>query len=215
MKKGFSTISTPQCEDRERKAGSGVAIVTYYAESVHLIYFSVFQSDHRRANRYSTWQPREWLPLIAPRIVVEWVNNQRSPHLPPQREIGETLSPPSEGKKPWNGLPIPENGQWIWQVRIEIGTCPSPFPLPNPIAGPAPWGALAKTPSSKRVLRERSVRSGSRSQCGQPAPSRADSACFTPTQTTHRLCVSPLVIKLGQGGTHCLYCELLSPFLDL
>ncbi len=70
-------------------------------------------------------------------------------------------------------------------------------------------------PSSKRVLRERSVRSGSRSQCGQPAPSRADSACFTPKQTTHRLCVSPLVIKRGQGGTHCLYCELLSPFLDL
>ncbi len=82
-------------------------------------------------------------------------------------------------------------------------------------AGPAPWGALAKTPSSKRVLREQSVRSGSRSQCGQPAPSRADSACFTPKQTTHRLCVSPLVIKRGQGGTHCLYCELLSPFLDL
>ncbi len=36
-------------------------------------------------------------------------------------------------------------------------------------AGPAPWGALAKTPSSKRALRERSVWIGSRSQCGQPA----------------------------------------------
>ncbi len=82
-------------------------------------------------------------------------------------------------------------------------------------AGPAPRGALVNAPSSKRALRERSVRSGSRSQCGQPASSRADSACFTPKQTTHRLCVSPLVIKRGQGGTHCLYCELLSPFLDL
>ncbi len=49
-KKAFSTISTPQCEDRERKAGSGVEVVTYYAESVHLAYFAALQSDHRRAN---------------------------------------------------------------------------------------------------------------------------------------------------------------------
>ncbi len=82
-------------------------------------------------------------------------------------------------------------------------------------AGPAPWGALAKTPSLKRVLRERSVWIGSRSQCGQPAYSKADSACFAPKQTTHRLCVSPLVMKRGQGVTHCLYCEPLSPLFDL
>ncbi len=137
MKTGSSTISTPQCGDRERKAGSGVEVVTYYAESVHLIYFSVFQSDYRWANRCSTWQLQEWLPLIAPHIVgIEWANSQCSPHLPPRREIGEALSPPSEGKKPQNGLPIPENGQWILQVRIEIGTRPSPFPLPNPTTSP-------------------------------------------------------------------------------
>ncbi len=149
MKRGFSTISTPQCGDRERNAGSGVEVVTYYTESVHLIYFSVFQSDYRRANRCSTWQLHEWLPLIAPRIGgIEWANNQRSPHLPPRRKIGEALRPPSEGKKPQNGLPIPENGQWIWQVRMEIGTRPSPFPLPNPIASPT--NAAAAPPQQKR-----------------------------------------------------------------
>ncbi len=82
-------------------------------------------------------------------------------------------------------------------------------------AGPAPRGALAKTPSSKRAFRERSVCIGSRSQCGQPASSKANSACFAPKQTTHRLCVSPLVMKREQGVTHCLYCEPLSPLLDL
>ncbi len=50
---------------------------------------------------------------------IEWANNQRSPHLPPRRKIGEALTPPSEGKKLQNGLPKPENGQWIWQVRMK------------------------------------------------------------------------------------------------
>ncbi len=62
--------------------------------------------------------------------------------------IGEALSPPSEGKKPQNGLPFPENGQWIWQVRIEIGTRPSPFPLPNPTASPT--NSAATPPQRKR-----------------------------------------------------------------
>ncbi len=48
---------------------------------------------------------------------------------------------------------------------------------------------LVKTPSSKKAFRERS-----HSQWGQSPPSRADSACFSPNQTTHKLCVSLLVL---------------------
>ncbi len=73
---GFSTISTPQCGDQEKKAGSGAEVVTYYAESIHLISFSAVRSDSWRANQCSTWRPCEWLPLITPHIGgIEWANN--------------------------------------------------------------------------------------------------------------------------------------------
>ncbi len=49
-----------------------------------------------------------------------------------------------------------------------------------------------KTPL-KIIFREQNVQSRSHSQCRQSDPSRADSACFTPSQTTHKLGISPLV----------------------
>ncbi len=81
--------------------------------------------------------------------------------------------------------------------KKEDRACPSSFLPSDPSAiptstatapprartGPVPRGTLVKAPSSKRAFQERSVRSGSRSQCGQSAPSRDDSACFTPNQT--------------------------------
>ncbi len=74
---------------------------------------------------------------------------------------------------------------------------PSAFPTSTGTAPPPPRrGTRVKAPSSKRAFRERSVCSGSHSQCGQsppPPPSRADSAYFPPNQTTHTLCVSPLI----------------------
>ncbi len=59
-------------------------------------------------------------------------------------------------------------------------------------AGLAPQGMLVKTPL-KIIFREQNVQSRSHSQCRQSDPSRADSACFTPSQTTHKLGISPLV----------------------
>ncbi len=67
---------------------------------------------------------------------IEGANNQRSPHPPPRRKIGEVPSPLPEGKKPQNGLPIPESVQWIWQVRKKIWTRLSLFPPPDPTANP-------------------------------------------------------------------------------
>ncbi len=94
-----------------------------------------------------------------------------------------------------------EDRDLIGRIGMKKGTCPYPFPLPDQTAyptnaasaeaGPAPRGTLVKAPSAKRTLWERSVRSGNRSQCGQPAPSRADFACFTPKQTRTD-CVYPL-----------------------
>ncbi len=76
------------------------------------------------------------LNLATARVTVgtKGANPQFSPHQPPRRKIREAQSP--AGKKPQNGLPIPESGQRIWQVRKKIGTHPSPFPLPDPAANP-------------------------------------------------------------------------------
>ncbi len=169
---------------------------------------------------------REWLPLIAPRIVgIEWANNQHSPHVPARREIGETLSPPSEGKKPQNGLPIPENGQWIWQVRIEIGTrlCQIQLralrmQLPLRLSGS---GASTVRSASENSLLEESSPGVKRTQW-KPLTMRAagllkSRLCVLHPQADHAqtVCI-PARDKAWAGrNTHRLYCELLSPFLDL
>ncbi len=154
MKTGSSTISTPQCGDRERKAGSGVEVVTYYAESVHLIYFSVFQSDYRWANRCSTWQLQEWLPLIAPHIVgIEWANSQCSPHLPPRREIGEALSPPSEGKKTAEWASDPR--EWAMDLAGEDRDRDPPVSIPSAKSNYEPhecWGVCWRKLPPRREL---------------------------------------------------------------
>ncbi len=51
-------------------------------------------------------------------------------------------------------------------------------------AGLAPRGTLVKAPSPKRAFRERSVRSGNRSQCGQSAPSRATDCVYPRSSIT-------------------------------
>ncbi len=72
-------------------------------------------------------------------------------------------------------------------------------------AGPEPRGSLVKIPSTNKDFRERSVRSGKRSQWGQSAPSlNAAAACPAPKQATHCSCVSPAVMKRLQGDTHGL-----------
>lgn len=50
----------------------------------------------------------------------------------------------------------------------------------------------------QRASQERSFLSEKASQCGQPAPSRADWACSTPRQMTH------ISWNIWQGGTHLL-----------
>lgn len=68
--------------------------------------------------------------------------------------------------------------------------------------GPAPPGPRNRAASSKAAWREGGVLSGRSSQCSHPAPSRSDWACCSAKQTTHIRCVSPLVMKCGQGWTH-------------
>ncbi len=76
--------------------------------------------------------------------------------------------------------------------------------------GPEPRGSLVKIPSTNKDFRERSVRSGKRSQWGQSAPSlNAAAACPAPKQATHCSCVSPAVMKRLQGDTHGLHLHLV------
>ncbi len=87
-------------------------------------------------------------------------------------------------------------------------------------AGPEPRGSLVKIPSTNKDFRERSVRSGKRSQWGQSAPSlNAAAACPAPKQAAHCSCVSPAVMKRLQGDTHGLnkrdLPSPLKPLLDI
>ncbi len=72
-------------------------------------------------------------------------------------------------------------------------------------AGPEPRGSLVKIPSTNKDFRERSVRSGKRSQPCAPLPSKPRTAR-----------VSPAVMKRLQGDTHGLNKrDLPSPLVPL
>ncbi len=127
----------------------------------------------------------------------DWgANPQRSPHHPPRRKIGEVQSPLPGGQRPQNKLP--ESRQRIWQVRKKIGTFPFSIPParsscePNPTSGAA---VPVRNAGESSLLKE-SFLGAKHTQWHSLTmqTSRADSACFAPKQTTHKLCVSPLVI---------------------
>ncbi len=134
------------------------------------------------------------------------------PHPSPLRKTGGTSSPFSGGKN---------RGVGFWSQRAALDLMGKEEDRGSPIfipsiwsicdshehshrsalaeAGPAPRGKLVKTLSSKRDFRERSVRSVSHSQC---------SACFTPNQTMHKLCVS-LLIWYSVGREEHTICNVI------
>ncbi len=124
--------------------------------------------------------------------------HRHPPCPPPRRKTGRASSPFSGGKKPWGGLPIPESGSWNWWERKEIEARPSSFPPSDPSATPTstatapPWHNRSRHREERRwkLPPQREV---SGSEAYTVESSRADSACFAPNQTTHKLCVSPLV----------------------
>ncbi len=136
--------------------------------------------------------------------------HRRPPRPPPQKKTGGASSPFSGGgREPWGGLPIPESGRWIWWERKKIGAHPSSFPSSDPSAiptstatAPPRWkrGRTVRNAGENSLLKESSqdakCTQWKPSQCGQSAPSRVDSACFTPnhSQSYHsRTVCIPLV----------------------
>ncbi len=57
---------------------------------------------------------------------------------------------------------------------------------------------LVKAPSSENPPKAKHTQWQMLSYCEQSASSGADSACFAPKQTTHKLCVSPPIKKRGR-----------------
>ncbi len=174
-----------------KNGGSVVELVASPAESVHQACFSAAWTVFRWATRSFIWPQQESPPPEASHIgAIEEANpHRRSPHQPPRRKRGEASSPRPRGKRPQNGLPIPDGGRLIWRVRKKIGTRLSPFPPPARAAKPTSAAAITMRSASESSLLEESLPGAKRlppqGQCEQSAPSR---------DCTHSLFVSPLVM---------------------
>ncbi len=93
---------------------------------------------------------------------------------------------------------------WIWtendrNSRVASAWSPWSQPLVRLSESRAcTMRTLVKAPSSENPPKAKHTQWQMLSYCEQSASSGADSACFAPKQTTHKLCVSPPIKKRGR-----------------
>ncbi len=114
--------------------------------------------------------------------------HQHPPSHPPRKKTGGASSPFSGGKN---------HGAGFRFQRAGTGSDGKGRRWGSPVFIPSIW-SICDSHEHRKLPPQREFSPGAKHMQWKPlthkAPSRADSACFTPNQTTHKLCVSPLCL---------------------